>query len=126
MIKNTTTLISMVTAKMAETQGRIDELKTGDVSENTKRTQTFKLRRDLKMMNIILDLLSDEDVNEDDFKSIFTLTEQRKQESVVVQKGDKITDLLQKYADKRDLMTKLTKACESAGLTMNYQTGFIE
>lgn len=126
MMKNTTTLISMVTAKMAETQGRIDELKTGDVSENTKRTQTFKLRRDLKMMNIILDLLSDKDVNADDFKSVFTLTEQRKQESVVVQKGDKITDLLQKYADKRDLMTKLMKACESAGLTMNYQTGFIE
>ena len=126
MMKNTSTLISMVTAKMAETLGRIDELKTGDVSENTKRTQTFKLRRDLKMMNIILHLLSDKNVDEDDFKSVFTLTEQRKQESVVVQKGDKITDLLQKYADKRDLMTKLTKACENAGLTMNYQTGFIE
>lgn len=119
-----------VKAKMEEVTKRIDVLKTGakdgSISENTMRTQTFKLRHDLKMMGIIKALLSGEEVNDEDFTSVFTLTKEREAGTVEVHKGDKLMELLVKYADKKDIMNKIAKAAEKQGLVVNMATGIVE
>lgn len=126
----TTEKLVQVKAKMEEVTERINALKAGakdgSISENTMRTQTFKLRHDLKMMGIIKALLSDEEVNDEDFTSVFTLTKEREAGTIEVHKGDKLMELLVKYADKKDVMNKIGKAAEKQGLAINMVTGIVE
>ena len=58
---------------------------------------------------------------------ITTLSGERAVRSLVeVHEGDSILELLQKYADKKDIQKKIQTACEKVGLVMNFKTGLIE
>lgn len=121
--------------KINELKTMIAAVKNSDtITKNTRGTQLYKLGRERRVLHLINSLftqlgdnvkLSDADM--DTFVLITTLaTEHAKRTSVTVTEGDSILDLMQKYANKKDLQSKLTKAAEKAGLVLNYKTGKIE
>ena len=123
--------VQLIDDKLNELKTVIAETKTSDViSKNTRSTKLYALGRDRRVLHLIRTLMeANPDIkldtaDSDTFVLITTLAAERTvQSSVVVNEGDLILDLLQKYADKKDIATKLNKACEKAGLKMDYAAG---
>ena len=112
--------------KIADLKSQIES-----ISKNTRGTQLYKLGRERRVLHLINSLIaqlgdnvkfSKDDM--DTFVLITTLASERS--SIEVKEGDSILELLQKYADKKDIQKKLQTACEKVGLVMNFKTGLIE
>lgn len=123
--------VQLIDDKLNELKAVIAETKTSDaISKNTRSTKLYALGRDRRVLHLIRTLMEAnpdialDNADMDTFVLITTLASERTvQSSVVVNEGDSILDLLQKYADKKDISTKLSKACEKAGLKLDYATG---
>lgn len=128
---NKSNRVQLIDEKLNELKSVIAETKTSDIiSKNTRSTKLYALGRDRRVLHLIRTLMeANPDIkldaaDSDTFVLITTLAAERTvQSSVVVNEGDLILDLLQKYADKKDIATKLNKACEKAGLKLDYATG---
>lgn len=127
----TNSRVQLIDEKLNELKSVIAETKTADnISKNTRSTKLYALGRDRRVLHLIRTLMEAnpdiklDSADSDTFVLITTLAAERTvQSSVVVNEGDLILDLLQKYADKKDIATKLNKACEKAGLKMDYAVG---
>ena len=126
---------TLVEEKIADLKSQIAAMKVNEtLSKNTRGTQLYKLGRDRRVLHLINSLitqvgdkikLSEDDM--DTFVLITTLAGERTVRSLVsVHEGDSILELLQKYADKKDIQKKIQTACEKVGLVMNFKTGLIE
>ena len=123
--------VQLIDDKLNELKTVIAETKTSDaISKNTRSTKLYALGRDRRVLHLIRTLMeANPDIkldaaDSDTFVLITTLAAERTvQSSVVVNEGDLILDLLQKYADKKDISNKLNKACEKAGLKLDYASG---
>lgn len=128
---NKSNRVQLIDEKLNELKSVIAETKTSDIiSKNTRSTKLYALGRDRRVLHLIRTLMeANPDIkldaaDSDTFVLITTLAAERTvQSSVVVNEGDLILDLLQKYADKKDIATKLNKACEKAGLKLDYAAG---
>lgn len=132
---NTINYTQICEEKIADLKSQIASVKTNEaISKNTRGTQLYKLgreRRVLHLINSLITQLGDKVIlnknDMDTFVLITTLASERvARSSIEVKEGDSILQLLQKYADKKDIQKKLQTACEKAGLIMNFKTGFIE
>ena len=121
--------------KIADLKSQIAAMKTNEsISKNTRGTQLYKLSRERRVLHLINSLIAQLGdkikLNKDDmdtFVLITTLASERAvRSSIEVKEGDSILELLQKYADKKDIQKKLQTACEKVGLVMNFKTGLIE
>lgn len=123
--------VQLIDDKLNELKAVIAETKTSDaISKNTRSTKLYALGRDRRVLHLIRTLMEAnpdialDNADMDTFVLITTLASERTvQSSVVVNEGDSILDLLQKYADKKDISSKLNKACEKAGLKLDYASG---
>ena len=125
----------MVEEKIADLKSQIAAMKTNEsISKNTRGTQLYKLSRDRRVLHLINSLINQVGdkvwLYEDDMDTLVLITtlsgERAVRSSVEVHEGDSILELLQKYADKKDIQKKIQTACEKANLVMNFKTGFIE
>ena len=121
--------------KIADLKSQIAAMKTNEsISKNTRGTQLYKLGRERRVLHLINSLITQvgdkvkfDKGDMDTFVLITTLAEERAaRSSIEVKEGDSILELLQKYADKKDIQKKLQNACEKIGLIMNFKTGLIE
>ena len=121
--------------KIADLKVQIAAMKTNEsISKNTRGTQLYKLGRERRVLHLINSLITQLGDNvkfsKDDMDTFILITtlasERTARSSIEVKEGDSILELLQKYADKKDIQKKLQTACEKAGLIMNFKTGFIE
>lgn len=120
--------------KIADLKSAIAAMKTNEsISKNTRGTQLYKLgreRRVLHLINALLTQIENVKLSEDDMDTFVLITtlagERAERSSIEVKEGDSILELLQKYADKKDIQRKLQTACEKIGLVMNFKTGLIE
>lgn len=123
--------VQLIDDKLNELKAVIAETKTSDaISKNTRSTKLYALGRDRRILHLIRTLMEAnpdivlDNADMDTFVLITTLASERTvQSSVTVKEGDSILDLLQKYADKKDISSKLNKACEKAGLKLDYASG---
>lgn len=123
--------VQLIDDKLNELKAVIAETKTSDaISKNTRSTKLYALGRDRRILHLIRTLMeANPDIvlgnaDMDTFVLITTLASERTvAASVTVKEGDSILDLLQKYADKKDISSKLNKACEKAGLKLDYASG---
>ena len=125
----------MVEEKIADLKSQIAAMKTNEsISKNTRGTQLYKLSRDRRVLHLINSLITQLGdkvwLYEDDMDTLVLITtlsgERAVRSSVEVHEGDSILELLQKYADKKDIQKKIQTACEKVGLVMNFKTGLIE
>lgn len=131
MATKTNSRVQLIDEKLNELKSTIAITKTSDsISKNTRSTKLYALGRDRRILHLIRTLMeANPDVkldtaDSDTFVLITTLASERTvQSSVEVHEGDSILDLLQKYADKKGINGKLNKACEKAGLKLDYSTG---
>lgn len=124
---------AVVNDKINELKSQIAAMKVNEtLSKNTRGTQLYKLgreRRILHLINSLVSQLGDNNIKLDEadmntFVLITTLAGERVERvSVTCQEGDNILDLLQKYADKKDLQNKLATYCEKNGLRLDYASG---
>ena len=121
--------------KIADLKSQIAAMKTNEsISKNTRGTQLYKLSRDRRVLHLINSLITQLGdkvwLYEDDMDTLVLITtlsgERAVRSSVEVHEGDSILELLQKYADKKDIQKKIQTACEKVGLVMNFKTGLIE
>lgn len=120
--------------KIVDLKSQIAAMKTNEsISKNTRGTQLYKLgreRRVLHLINALLTQIENVKLSEDDMDTFVLITtlasERAERSSIEVKEGDSILELLQKYADKKDIQKKLQTACEKGGLVMNFKTGLIE
>lgn len=125
---------TLVEEKIADLKSQIAAMKVNEtLSKNTRGTQLYKLgreRRVLHLINALLTQIEDVKLEKDDMDTFVLITtlasERTERTSIEVKEGDSILELLQKYADKKDIQKKLQTACEKIGLVMNFKTGLIE
>lgn len=139
------TWLTRINTKADEVQSYIDAFKEGKsitgeaLSINTCKTQIQAKRTQLKTLLVIKALMEHLENSDDaslegnmptellDFLESYTaLVDEHKSATIVVNKGDKILDLVQKYGMVKDVMVKIAKAAEKIGCTVNYQTGTID
>lgn len=137
-MNTTINFTQLVDEKINELKSQIAAMKVNEtLSKNTRGTQLYKLGRDRRVLHLIRSLLTlagDGDglveLNENDMNTFVLITtlagERTARSSIEVKEGDSILELLQKYADKKDIQKKIQTACEKVGLIMNFKTGFIE
>ena len=122
---------NMVQEKINDLKSQIAAMKVNEtLSKNTRGTQLYKLGRERRILHLIASLLKDDTKLEGDdldtFVLITTLSSERPERaSIEVQEGDSILELMQKYADKKDLQRKLVQACEKKGLKLDYKSGTV-
>lgn len=128
----TTTFKSLVEEKINELKSVIAKTKIDDkITKNARGTKLYKLGRDRRVLCLIRALLEEydesqlSDASKDTLTLLTTLGNERTVYKVKVQEGDSIMDLLQKYQDVKDIMSKITKACERNGLKQDFATGTI-
>lgn len=124
---------AVVNNKIDELKSQIAAMKVNEtLSKNTRGTQLYKLGRERRVLHLINSLVSQlgdnniklDEADMDTFVLITTLAGERAERvSVTCQEGDNILDLLQKYADKKDLQNKLAAYCEKNGLRLDYSSG---
>lgn len=124
---------AVVNEKIDELKSQIAAMKVNEtLSKNTRGTQLYKLGRERRVLHLINSLVSQlgdnniklDKADMDTFVLITTLAGERAERvSVTCQEGDNILDLLQKYADKKDLQNKLAAYCEKNGLRLDYASG---
>lgn len=126
---------TLVEEKIAALKSQIAAMKVNEtLSKNTRGTQLYKLGRERRVLHLINSLLQQVGdkikLSEDDMDTFVLITtlsgERASRTSVEVHEGDSILELLQKYADKKDIQKKIQTACEKVGLVMNFKTGLIE
>lgn len=114
--------------KIKELKSSIAAMKTNTVlSKATRGTQLYKMGRERRVLHLVKTLVeqcgSKLELQEDDMETFTLITtlisERAPRSSVECKEGDKITDLLTKYAEVKDVYGKLTKYCESHGLSMD-------
>ena len=134
-MNTTINFTQLVDEKIADLKSQIAAMKVNEtLSKNTRGTQLYKLGRERRVLHLINSLITqlgdkvkfDKD-DMDTFVLITTLAGERTtRTSIEVKEGDSILELLQKYADKKDIQKKIQTACEKVGLVMNFKTGLIE
>lgn len=124
---------AVVNNKIDELKSQIAAMKVNEtLSKNTRGTQLYKLGRERRVLHLINSLVSQlgdnniklDEADMDTFVLITTPAGERAERvSVTCQEGDNILDLMQKYADKKDLQNKLAAYCEKNGLKLDYSSG---
>lgn len=124
-----TSKLSLVDEKLNELKSTIAATKTSDaISKNTRSTKLYALGRERRVLHLVRSLIEanpDIKLDKDDadtFVLITTLASERTvQSSIVINEGDNILEVLQKYQDRK--AASVTKAAEKAGLKMDYASG---
>lgn len=120
--------IKLIDEKLTELKSTIANTKTSDsISKNTRSTKLYALGRERRILHLIRSLLEKNDVklsteDNDTFILLTTLASERTvQSSIEINEGDKILDVLQKYADRKAV--NIMKAAERKDLKTDYATG---
>jgi hypothetical protein len=106
--------------------------KVGTLLDKEKATQRYHVKRDINVLSLIEELLKtaskDVGLSEKAVKTFLQLTEPQQVTvtTVEVKMGDRILDLMQKYADVKNLLPRLEKAANKVGCTVNFNSGLIE
>jgi hypothetical protein len=103
------------------------------ISQNTKHTKSYNLRKEIKRLSVIVGLLST--VKEDDLERLMAKDKTFKESllsilnpedggtRISVSAGDAFMDLVfNKYANAKDVVARINKAAESAGLVLDSKT----
>lgn len=128
-----TNRVVLIDEKINELKSIIAETKTSEViSKNTRSTKLYSLGRERRVLHLIKSLIEanpDVKLSSDDSDTFVLLTtlasERAIKVSVEVREGDKILELMQKYSDTKNLMTKLQTACEKQSLKLDFAKGIV-
>lgn len=127
---NKTDLKTLITDKVAEITTRISYVESDEctLSECTRKTQSYQLRRQRKTLHLIDELVQKglEGISSESHDLLITLTTlegERNRSIVTVQEGDSILELMQRYQDVNKLAEKLTRAAEKIGCKLDYISG---
>lgn len=121
--------ISLIDEKLIEQKSDIAALKTSGAK--SKSTRLHAKRREYNSLLLVKELLTanpDIKLSEDAQKTLVSLTTLKTErvvyEKIVVKAGDNLMELVQRF-DRKDVVAKIRKAAEEAGLTIDYSTGLL-
>ena len=103
---------------------RIAELNKKAEDKALSNSVRYKCRRDASILRLIGNLdIESADLDAEDVDTIGRLLNPDVNEPVQVEEGDSIMKLLEENQERRDVMGKLTKAAEKAGLKLDFASG---
>lgn len=123
--------VTLCVEKVKELHTAYNTMKTAEGNKTTRNTKLYKIKRDERTITLIQHLIEQlptdykwEKSDRDTFILLTTLASERvTYEPIIVQEGDMIIDLLQKYDGRKDIMNKLTAACASVNCHMDFASG---
>ena len=122
--------IDLINDKISEYKDTIKRMRVEEGrAQSTINTQTHLKRREVKILVLIKELMEQiKDVkltadSSEFFNALTCLSENRG--GIKVHEGDNLMDILKEHQETRDAMGKIQRACEKAGLTIDYSTGTI-
>lgn len=124
-----TNKIKEMTAELSRVKA--GEKQEGDRSENTLSTQLYQTKRERRVLRLVYNLLTDKTVLIDEDKDtlvlITTLESERTRGTIVkVEKGDVLSEVLERYKDVKDLFKKLQHYCEKNSLVIDFTNNCIK
>lgn len=132
MTKTNKSFVALCDEKINELKATIAQLKTNEtISKATRGTQLYARGRERRVLALIKALIAQlpEDVKleDEERKTLVLVTtlaaEKQRYDAVVIEEGEMLIDVLKRYEDRGDVMRKIAKACEKAGLVIDYTQG---
>lgn len=103
---------------------RIKELTAKADNKDLSNSVRYKSRRDADILTFIVGNVPVEHaLNDADSATLDRLMDPEVFETITVSEGDSIMKLLEENQDRRDVMGKLSKAAEKAGLKLDFASG---
>ena len=107
-------------------QERIKELNEKAGNKELSNSVRYKCRRDASILQLLGELDVESATLSQESKETFErLMDPETYEPIVVAEGDSIMKILEDNQDRRDVMGKVTKAAEKAGLKLDFASGKI-
>jgi hypothetical protein len=107
---------------------RIKDLEAKAGNKELSNSVRYKSRRDADILRVFDELGVEEDggdLSEESKETLQRLVDPETYEPLVVSEGDNIMKVLEDNQDRRDIMGKVTKAAEKAGLKLDFASGKI-
>ncbi len=119
-------------SRIGELKGELAGLVNNEaIKESTKSTRRHALRRDLRIALLLVDVISSASVEELQVSEEALLGFNQLcfpsdgGSKVTVEEGDSILLLMERFADTRDLLSKLNKAADRIGCRLDFTTGVV-
>lgn len=109
---------------LAIINARIEELNEKAGNKELSNSVRYKCRRDASILRLIGNL-GDVELDAEDSITLSRLLDPDVNEPIIVSEGDSIMKILEDNQDRRDVMTKVTKAAEKLGLKLDFASGKI-
>ena len=109
-------------------QERIEELNEKAGNKELSNSVRYKCRRDASILALLEELGVEEvktGLSQESKETFERLMDPETYEPIVVAEGDSIMKILEDNQDRRDVMGKVTKAAEKAGLKLDFTSGKI-
>ena len=107
-------------------QERIEELVKKSENKELSNSVRYKCRRDASILQLLDELdVENADLSDESKETFERLMDPETYEPIVVAEGDSIMKILEDNQDRRDVMGKVTKAAEKAGLKLDFASGKI-
>ena len=107
-------------------QERIEELVKKSENKELSNSVRYKCRRDASILQLLSELdVENADLSDESKETFERLMDPETYEPIVVAEGDSIMKILEDNQDRRDVMGKVTKAAEKAGLKLDFASGKI-
>ena len=102
---------------------RIAELNKKGEDKALSNSDRYKCRRDASILRLIANHVDDKELDAEDDDTLGRLLNPEVYEPILINEGDSIMKLLEDNQDRRDVMGKLNKAAEKAGLKLDFGSG---
>lgn len=107
-------------------QERIEELVKKSENKELSNSVRYKCRRDASILQLLGELdVENADLSDESKETFERLMDPETYEPIVVAEGDSLMKILEDNQDRRDVMGKVTKAAEKAGLKLDFTSGKI-
>lgn len=125
-------MIKRIESKVRELNQRIKttDVRT-DTAECTKRTTLAKLRRELRRLELVEELVKQADISklseraQETLKLMTTPVEEYSVSRVTCKVGDTILSLMQEYDGTHNLLERLGKYAQANGMKLDFKTGTV-
>lgn len=123
-MKNVTkTHEKMLEARVKELVAKIAEVSVDEsIAKTTRGTKLYHLKSELKTLRLIGELLSDADsLSKDALAQLNSLIKpaDERQQKFYVEEGEQLLDIMQRYPNKKNLITAINEYCGEHGLMLD-------
>lgn len=115
--------VEMLDARVKELVAKIAEVSVDEsIAKTTRGTKLYHLKHELKTLRLVNELLSDADkLSKDALEHLNGLIKpaDERQQKFYVEEGEQLLSIMQRYPNKKNLITAISEYCGEHGLKLD-------